>query len=162
MWIILNTHCLLHGPAPEKLLVTRLAKKFWTFCGTQRFLTVFTQVFNWSLSWARFIQSISSYPISLRSFLMLSSHLCLGLPTCLFPSGFPTKILCTSHLSHMCYMPPSHPPWLDPPSNIWWTMQVMTLLIIQSSPASCHFLQLRFKYSPQHPALKHSQSMFFL
>ena len=28
---------------------------------------------------------------SLRSFLTLSSHLCLGLPSGLLPSGFPTK-----------------------------------------------------------------------
>jgi len=27
----------------------------------------------------------------------------------------------------------------------------MKLLIIQSLPASCHFLPLRSKYSPQHP-----------
>jgi len=27
------------------------------------------------------------------------------------------------------------------------------------SLASCHFLPLRFKYSPQHPVLKHPQSM---
>jgi hypothetical protein len=28
-------------------------------------------------------------------------------------------------------------------------------LIIQSSPASHHFLPLRYKYSPQHPLLRH-------
>jgi hypothetical protein len=28
-----------------------------------------------------------------RSIFILSSHLCLDLPSCLFPSGFPTKIL---------------------------------------------------------------------
>jgi hypothetical protein len=26
---------------------------------------------------------------------------------------------------------------------------------MQSSPASCHFLLFRYKYSPQHPLLKH-------
>jgi hypothetical protein len=30
----------------------------------------------------------------------------------------------------------------------------MKLLIMQSSAASCHFLPLSFKYSPQHPVLK--------
>jgi hypothetical protein len=34
-------------------------------------------------------------PISLRSVLIPSSHLRLGLPSCLFPSGFPTKTLYT-------------------------------------------------------------------
>jgi hypothetical protein len=40
-----------------------------------------------------------------------------------------------------CYMShPSHPPWLDHPNNIWWTVQVMKLIIMQTSPASRHFL----------------------
>jgi hypothetical protein len=33
----------------------------------------------------------------------------------------------------------------------------MKLLIVKRSPVSCHFLQLKSKYSP----LKHLQSMFF-
>ena len=33
------------------------------------------------------------HPMSLRSILVLSSHLCLGLPGGLIPSGFPTKAL---------------------------------------------------------------------
>jgi hypothetical protein len=32
---------------------------------------------------------------------------------------------------------------------------------MQSSPASCHFLPLRSKYSPQHPVLKHHQCIIF-
>jgi hypothetical protein len=31
----------------------------------------------------------------------------------------------------------------------------MKLLIMQFSPTSCHFVSLRFKYSPQHLVLKH-------
>jgi hypothetical protein len=40
--------------------------------------------------------------------------------------------------------------FIDHPHNYWWSVQVMKLLIIQSSPASRHFLLLRSKYSPQH------------
>jgi hypothetical protein len=37
----------------------------------------------------------------------------------------------------------------------------MNLLIMHSYLASCHFLPLRYKYSPQHPVLKHPNSVFF-
>jgi hypothetical protein len=36
----------------------------------------------------------------------------------------------------------------------------MKLLIMQFSPISCHFVSLRYKYSPQHPVLKYPQSVF--
>jgi hypothetical protein len=39
------------------------------------------------------MQSTSSHPTSLRSILILSIHLRLGLAIGLFPSGFPTSIL---------------------------------------------------------------------
>jgi hypothetical protein len=54
---------------------------------------VFTRALHWSLAWARSIQSITPYHISLRFILTLTSHLRLGLPSGLFPSGFPTKIV---------------------------------------------------------------------
>jgi hypothetical protein len=60
------------------------------------------------------IQSTPSYPIPLTSNLILFTRLCLGLPSGVFLSDFPTSILYTSYSSHSCYMPsPSHPPWLD-------------------------------------------------
>jgi hypothetical protein len=36
----------------------------------------------------------------------------------------------------------------------------MKLLIMQFPPNSRHIIPLRSKYSPQHPVLKHPQSMF--
>ncbi|PNF37612.1 hypothetical protein B7P43_G11949 [Cryptotermes secundus] len=43
--------------------------------------------------WLISIQSIPFHPIPVSSILMLSTHLCLGLPSGIFPSGFPTDIL---------------------------------------------------------------------
>jgi hypothetical protein len=54
---------------------------------------VFTRTLHWSLFWARSIQSIPSHPISLKSILILSTHLRLGLLNGLLPSGFHTNIL---------------------------------------------------------------------
>jgi hypothetical protein len=94
--------------------------------------------------------------------LILSTHLRLSLPSGLFPSGFPTNILYIYSASpHSCYMPcSSHPPWLDHSNCTWRRVQVMKLLIMQFSPILHHFISLRCKYSPQHPALKHPQSMY--
>jgi hypothetical protein len=64
--------------------------------------------------------------------------------------------------AHSWYMSrPSHPPWLDHSNYTWRTVQVMKLLIMQFSSTPYHFIPLRSKYSPQHPVLKHAQSMFF-
>jgi hypothetical protein len=46
-----------------------------------------------------------------------------------------------SYLSHACYMPHlSHSPWLNHLHNIWWSVQVMKLLIMQSFTSSRYFL----------------------
>jgi hypothetical protein len=52
-----------------------------------------TRARHWSLPWARCIQFTSAHPLSPRSIIILFSYLRLGLPSGLFPSGFPTKIL---------------------------------------------------------------------
>ena len=79
----------------EKLTGLQLVKKFPAFHGTWRFITALTSVRHLSLSWASPIQSIYSHPTSWRSILILSTHLCLGLPSGLLPSGFPNKTLST-------------------------------------------------------------------
>ena len=84
----------------EKLTSLQLVKKFPVFHGTRRFITALTSVRQLSLSWASRIQSIYTHPTSWRSILILSTHPCLGLPSCLLPYGFPTKTL---------YTPSPHP-----------------------------------------------------
>ena len=85
----------------EKLTGLQLVKKFPAFHGTRRFITVITSVRHLSLSWASPIQSIYPHPTSWRSILILSTHLRLGLPSGLLPSGFPTKTLYTPLSSHI-------------------------------------------------------------
>jgi hypothetical protein len=86
---------------------------------------VFTRVLHWSLSRPGWIQSTPPYSTSLRSILISSSHLCLGLPSGLPPSGFPTKTLHALLCSHACYMPcPFHPPWFDPFNYTWRRVQL--------------------------------------
>ena len=70
--------------------------------GTRRFTTVLTSARHLSLSWANSIQFPQPPPTSWRSILLLSSHLRLGLPIVLFPSGFPTRTL---------YTPPPYAPY---------------------------------------------------
>jgi hypothetical protein len=119
---------------------------FSAFYGTRRFITVFKTALHWSLSWPRWIQSIPPHPISLKSALILSCHLSLGLPSGPFPSGFPTIILYAFFLSSSNY--------------IWRKAQVTKLLIMQfSSASSYHFIPLRSEYSQNHPILKYPHSM---
>jgi len=136
--------------------------KFLAFYGTQNFIIVFTRNRNCSLSWTRFIHSTPSQPISLRSTRILSSHVYLGLPSCLFPSGFQTKIIYAFIISPMRAACSAHL-ILDLLILIifWCSLRLMKFLVVKSSPASCHFLPLSSKYSPQHPVLRHPQSVFF-
>jgi hypothetical protein len=74
----------------------------------RRFITALTSTRHLFLSWVTPIQSIYPHPTSWRSVLIiLSTHLCLGLPSGLFPSGFPTKTLYTP--SPHPYAPHAHP-----------------------------------------------------
>jgi hypothetical protein len=97
----------------EKLLVTQLLKWSAAFYGTRRFITLFTTALHWFLSWVRWIQSKNSHHISLRSILILFSHLRLGILGVLLPSSFPTKILYAFLISPMRATSPDHPVLLD-------------------------------------------------
>ena len=114
----------------EKLTSSRLIKKFPAFHGTRRFITAFTSAHYLSLSWTRSIQSIPQSHFW-RSILILSYYLRLGLPSSLFPSGFPAKTMFVPLLSScvLYALPTSFSLFYDP-NNIWWGVQIIKLFVM--------------------------------
>jgi hypothetical protein len=78
------------------------------------------------------VQTLSYYFLKI---LILPAHLRLGIPSCLFLSGFLTEILNAFLIFLMSAACPAH-------------------LILQFSPDYCYLIPLRSKYS-HHPVLKH-------
>ena len=111
----------------ENLTGLQLVKKFPTFHGTRRFIITLTSVRQLSLSWASPIQSIYPHPTSRRSSLILSTHLRLGLPSGLSPSGFPYQHpIHPLLLTHTCHLPsPFHSSPFYHPRNIGWAVQII-------------------------------------
>jgi hypothetical protein len=135
--------------------VTQLPKNFPKFYGIGKFITVFTRAHHWLLSWARLIQSMPPHPISLRSILILSSYLWLGLHNRLFVSCSLTKTRYTFFFASICAAFPAHLSLLDL-IYIWWRVQVMMFLIMQFFLTFCYFISLRPKHSLQKPVLRYS------
>jgi len=105
--------------------------KFHAFYGTRKFIIVFAKTRHWSLSWARWLQSTTSPPISLRSILIVPSHLHLDLRAGLFTSGFRPKFVWIYHLSLMRTTCPAHL------NNILWS--IMSCLNV---PLYCSFFDI--------------------
>jgi hypothetical protein len=97
-------------------------------------------------------------PTSWRSILILSSYTS-GLskwPLSLrFPHQYPVRF---SSLPHTCCMPySSYSSRFDHPTNVWWEVKIIKLLLIYFTPFPCYLVPLSPKYSPRHPVLKHSR-----
>ena len=87
-------------------------------------------------------------PLPEWSILILFSHLQLGLPSGLLPTGFPTKTLYMPLLyPHTCYMPrPSHSSWFNPLPSL--TLQSARNLM---SPAGLN--APKCSYCPLHKSI---------
>jgi hypothetical protein len=134
---------------------------FPSFYETRRFSTEFTRALHLFLSWTRPIQSTLPHPTSPRSILILSTHLHLGLPSVLFPSVFHTNNLYT-------FLFAIHATW--PAHLILLDLIVLIILgeeytsrsssLCSFSPLSRDLIPFWSKNPPQHPVLKHPQSVF--
>jgi len=126
-----------------------------------RFITVLTRGRHWTVLRIRWITSASSRPIALQSILILPSHLSVSLRSCNFAAGFPTRSLCALLISLICFKYSTLLILLDMLSDyVWWRVQMTMLLIMQFSPVS-YYYSVQFKFSLQHPLLKHHHSVFF-
>ena len=69
--------------------------------------------------------------------------------------------VCPFPLPHTCYMPhPSHSSLFRYPYNIWLGVQIIKLLVMQSSPLPCYVAPLTPTYIPHLPVVEHPQPMF--
>jgi hypothetical protein len=69
---------------------------------------------------------------------------------CSLPFRFSDQSNVCIYLFLACYMSrPSHPPLFVHPNNIWQSVQVMKLVVMQFSPAFRYILLLTSKFSPQ-------------
>jgi len=91
----------------------QLVKKSPAFHGNRRFFTTLTSVRQLYLSWASPIKSKYPHRTIWRSIIILSIYLCLGLPSGLFPSSFPTKTLYSTLSSPIRATCPTHLILLD-------------------------------------------------
>jgi hypothetical protein len=120
-----------------------------SFCSTILTAYFMEQSHSWEAN--RFSASTEIPRILWNPNVLYRIHKCLGLPTGLFPLGFPTKTLCTPLSSPIHTTCPAHPISILSPEQ--YRARSTDNKAPQFSPLPCYFVPLRPIYSPQHPIL---------
>jgi hypothetical protein len=80
----------------------------------------------WTVYWASWIHSEFSQHFCFK---VNFNIIILGLPSDLFPSGFPNNVLCISHFSPASCTPrPAYPFSFDHPKFMWWRAYIIQFL----------------------------------
>ena len=108
------------------------------------------------LTWARLIQSTSTYPVSLVNSLILSSHLCLGSASFIFSSHSLTKTVYAYVPSHACCATfgEQHKYWSS--SSYTVSFSLLSLPPSQTFPSAPSVMVYLFCTSPLLFTLLHS------
>ena len=131
--------------------------KFLPLYETRQLITAFTRTRHLPLHWPRWIHSVLRNPFLKDRF----SHLRLGLPSGLLPSGFPTKILYEPFVSpYVLYALPIlvFSIWSSQKYVLRSTDRKAPYCVVFSAP--CYHVPVRPKYPLQHRILEDPQSMF--
>lgn len=148
IWVIVWSRVL-----PETLVVSYLVNKL---CILQNPKAHGTQ--HLSLSWVRSVYSTSSQLMPLKSILLLSSLLCIHLPSGLLSSGFPIKTM---------YVPFSSPcmPHATPISPLIWFIWSPRWYLVNSTHHEAFQCAVFFSPPLPHPSyaqISYSASRFWM
>jgi hypothetical protein len=128
---------------------------------TRKFTTAVAKTNQWFLSWARVIHSVLPHPISPRTTSILSTHIRPGLPSRLFPSGFPTNIA-HAFLFAICATSPANFTLLDLLYYIILFYIILYYIIDSPCNARCIVYEkrqdnLKSQRDPNHAPTEHKQ-----
>ena len=116
----------------------QLVKKSPAFHETRRFITALPSARHLSLSWANPIQSIYPHPTSWRSILILSTHLCLGLPSGLLQEAvlLPRKLISQRNCLVKVHVERRVLAGTDLRQSALFTQQFLVLKVMHRRPSS--------------------------
>lgn len=122
-----------------------------TFGNIKVYYRIQRRMHRLDISWVSSIPSMIIHSLTLKSNLILSTHLHLHFSKSHLPCSFPRKT-CT----HECFQSLPYPTHL----NNWSRVGIMNCFAMEISSSSCYFLSSRHKYSTWNLVPKPPQSMY--